>query len=160
MDINIEKSSFINFEIAVMITIYFWHPVLTCRLWTLLVLLFVLILLRMTFYYFNIVHYCWINWITWTYIQRMFSLPFDCKSSYRKTKIILVDFSPPKTQTHLNKNKNKTNTNTPRFMKYFCKVVILEGIKFRAWSVKLKTLYCILASLKLMTLSLVCDFQI
>ena len=85
MDINIEKSSFINFEIAVMITIYFWHPVLTCRLWTLLVLLFVLILLRMTFYYFNIVHYCWINWITWTYTQRMFSLPFDCKSSYEKT---------------------------------------------------------------------------
>ena len=85
MDINIEKSSCINFEIAVMITIYFWHPVLTCRLWTLLVLLFVLILLRMTFYYFNIVHYCWINWITWTYTQRMFSLPFDCKSSYEKT---------------------------------------------------------------------------
>ena len=75
-----------------------------------------------------------------------------------ETKIILVDFSPPKTQTHL--SKSKTNTNIPKFMKYFWKVVILESIKFRAWNVKLKTLYCILASLKLTTLSLVCDFQI
>ena len=77
---------------------------------------------------------------------------------HMRKQIILVDFSPPKTQTHL--SKSKTNTNIPKFMKYFWKVVILESIKFRAWNVKLKTLYCILASLKLTTLSLVCDFQI
>ena len=47
-----------------------------------------------------IVHYRWINWITWTYTHCIFSFPFDCKSSYRKTKIIPIDLSPLRTQKY------------------------------------------------------------
>ena len=52
------------------------------------------------YHYFHIVHYRWINWITWTYTHCIFPFPFDCKSSYRKTKIIPIDLSPLRTQTH------------------------------------------------------------
>ena len=34
VNINIEKFAGINFEIAVTEILYFWHPVLSCRLWT------------------------------------------------------------------------------------------------------------------------------
>ena len=51
-------------------------------------------------YYFHIVHYHWINWITWTYTHCIFLFPFDCKSSYRKTKLIPIDLSLLRTQTH------------------------------------------------------------
>ena len=50
------------------------------------------------YHYFHIVHYHWINWITWTHC--IFPFPFDCKSSYRKTKIIPIDLSPLRTQMH------------------------------------------------------------
>ena len=52
------------------------------------------------YHYFHIVHYHWINWITWTYTHCIFLFPFDCKSSYRITKIIPNDLSPRRTQTH------------------------------------------------------------
>ena len=49
---------------------------------------------------FHIVHYRWINCITWTYTHCIFPFPFDGKSSYRKTKIIRIDLSTLRTQTH------------------------------------------------------------
>ena len=52
------------------------------------------------YHYFHIVHYHWINWITWTYTHCIFLFPFDCKSSYRKTKIIPIELSLLRTQTH------------------------------------------------------------
>ena len=52
------------------------------------------------YHYFHIVHYRWINWITRTYTHCIFPFPFDCKSSYRKTKIIPIDLSLLRTQTH------------------------------------------------------------
>ena len=52
------------------------------------------------YHYFHIVHYRWINWITWTYTHCIFPFPFDCKSSYRKTKTIPTDLSPLRTETH------------------------------------------------------------
>ena len=51
-------------------------------------------------YYFHIVHYHWINWITWTYTHCIFPFPFDCKRSYRKAKIIPIGLFPLRTQTH------------------------------------------------------------
>ena len=50
--------------------------------------------------YFHIAHYRWTNWIIWTYIHCIFPFPFDCKSSYRKNKIIPTDLSPLRTQTY------------------------------------------------------------
>ena len=50
------------------------------------------------YHYFHIVHYRWINWITWTYTHCIF--PFDSKSSYGKIKIIPIDLSTPRMQTH------------------------------------------------------------
>ena len=52
------------------------------------------------YHYFHIEHHHWINWITWTYTHCIFPFPFDCKSSYRKTKIIPIDPSLLRTQTH------------------------------------------------------------
>ena len=52
------------------------------------------------YHYFHIVHYRWINWITWTYTHWIFPFPFDCKSLYKKTKIIPIGLSPLTTQTH------------------------------------------------------------
>ena len=51
------------------------------------------------YHYFHIAHYRWINWITWTYTHWFFPFPFDCKSLYKKTKIILIYLSPLTTQT-------------------------------------------------------------
>ena len=52
------------------------------------------------YHYFHIAHYRWINWITWTYTHCIFPFPFDRKRSYSKTKIIPIDLSPLRTQTH------------------------------------------------------------
>ena len=52
------------------------------------------------YHYSRIVHYRWINWITWTYTHCIFPFPFDCKSSYGRTKIISTNLSSPRTQTH------------------------------------------------------------
>ena len=51
------------------------------------------------YHYFHIVHYRWINWITWTYTYCIFPFPFDCKSSYRKNKIIRTGLSSQNTNT-------------------------------------------------------------
>ena len=132
MIINIETFAGINFSIAVTETLYFLHPVLSCRLWIFWYFfseIYVSLINRHYllnlkghlkiiknynhycswyqcyykwhfYHYFHIVHYLWINWITWTYSHCIFPFPFDSKSSYRKTKIIPIDLSPPKTQTH------------------------------------------------------------
>ena len=52
------------------------------------------------YHYFLIVQYSWINRITWTYTHCIVPLPFDCKSSCRKTKMIPTDLSPLRAQTH------------------------------------------------------------
>ena len=52
------------------------------------------------YHYFHIVHYRWINWITWTYTHCIYPFPFDCKSLYKKTKIIPTDLSPFTTQAY------------------------------------------------------------
>ena len=52
------------------------------------------------YHYFHIVHYGWINWITWTCTHCIFPFPFDCKSLYKKTKIIPIHISSLTTQTH------------------------------------------------------------
>ena len=65
-------------------------------------------------HYFHIVHYRWINWITWTYTHCIF--PFDSKSPYGKIKIIPIDLSLPRTQTHAD--------NCFQLYEIFCKVVI------------------------------------
>ena len=62
------------------------------------------------YYYFHIVYYRWINWVTWTCTYSIFPLPFDCKSSYRTTKIISIELPRPKTHNH---------TLAPSFLKYF-----------------------------------------
>ena len=38
------------------------------------------------YHYFDIIHYRWTNWITWTYTHCIFTFLFDCKSSTRKLK--------------------------------------------------------------------------
>ena len=49
---------------------------------------------------------CYYKWhengitITWTYTHCFFPFPFDCKSVYKKTKIIPIDHSPLTTQVH------------------------------------------------------------
>ena len=133
MDINIEKFSSICFTIAITETLCFWHPVLSCRLWTFwyyfsethvpwinhgiafykfistleIIKNYNHYLCYYYYYYyhyychfhyhFHIVYYRWINWITWNYTHCILPLPFYCKSSYGKTKIISVD---PPLKTH------------------------------------------------------------
>ena len=70
------------------------------------------------YYYFHVLHYRWINWITWTYTHCIFPFPFDCKSSYRKIKIIPIDLSLLRTQTHAQ--------NYCQLWEIFCKVVIFK----------------------------------
>ena len=72
------------------------------------------------YHYFHIVHYPWINWITWTYTHCIFPYLCDCRSSYRKTKIIPVNLSPPGTQTTTTSSK-----------KYFLKWWFLNIHRFR-----------------------------
>ena len=52
------------------------------------------------YHYFHTVHYCRINWNTSTYTHCIFTFPIDCKSSYRKNKIIPIDLSPLRTKAH------------------------------------------------------------
>ena len=94
------------------------------------------------YHYFHILHYRWINWITWTYTHWCFPFPFDCKSSYRKTKIIRIDLSPLRKRKH-------THTTAPSFKKYFVKwwfiskknvlLKISHVGKYQVWSLKHQT---------------------
>ena len=146
VDINIEKFAGTSFTIAVTEALYFWHKVLSCKLWTFCCffseIYMSFINCDIVFFAFNksfvkenenYIHYgCWyqcyckwhfychfhivaeLTWITWTHTYCIFPFTFDCKTSYGKTKIIPIDLSPSRTQTHI-------HTTARSFMKCFVK---------------------------------------
>ena len=111
-------------------------------------------------------------------------MPLNYKSSYGKTRIIPIETSPHKLQKHTHTHSchqlfelhcqvvtvkhtyvlSITNSNKIYFIrnkiKYCFRLPMLRSNKFLAWSIKLKTSYGILSSLKLTTLYLICNCQI
>ena len=132
VDINIDNFADIKFAIAVTETLYFWHPVWPCRLWTFwfffseiyvswsncdisfciykdiwkqlkTIIIIAVSINIITNYIFIIISILYII-AELTELHELtvitFPFPFDCKSSNGRTKIIPLNLSPSRTQTH------------------------------------------------------------
>ena len=154
VNINIEKFAGINFEIAVTEILYFWHPVLSCRLWTFwyffseiyeslincnivfwqiykdiwkqlkTIIVTVVSIIVTVIYIVQYEHYCWINWIERTYIHSIFHWHL-----YRKTRIVPIDPSPPKlhknTHTHTHTHRERERERERESCSYFYELLCL-----------------------------------